>query len=392
MRITYESLVKPSLKIMSLSAVLFMIAVLSLSVISIYYNVQMYGIDVIQLALFIVSMFIVFVLIVVAKVLSASSSLNPGEFIASIRISMIMIYISLINFNILGILVDIPLDSVGIPPYIALYLLILILSFVSFILMKRHTSSTEEKGLLVAGTIIDVASVSIALVVLMYILGGIFRNALMLIYMSGSLALALFIWIDLENMISKIVGKTNTLVLWSIISRRVATAIIGIILGSVILYYNALAIAEMTNYPWSFASLIETFYLLLLTSLVIMLIALLVGLIGGVIFIPSNHGVKGLVLLTRRSRGESIDLSILGISVSTETPTQGYGVTEKPSESTTMLSTATVQAQETTVEVGSSKQRCSYCGRELPANANFCPHCGAYLAADEGTRVYAESK
>lgn len=390
MKITYKSLVKPSLRLISLSAVLGIIAIFSLIFMNIFYNVQEYGISRYQLVFILGHTFILVVLINVANVLSASSSLDPDLFADSIRIGMIIVYLLLLLLNIVGVTADIPLHRVGIPPYIALYLLIPILFIVSSILIKRRSLSAEEKALYITGTIIDAVSAGIALGVLMYILGEVITYTTILIYMSGSIALTIFVWIDVENMLSRTVGKTSTATLWSIILRRIITATAGIVLGCVTLYFNAKAIADMIGYRWSLASVAETFQLLLLISFVISFVAILVGLVGGIMLIPSSHGARGIPLLIRMSRGESIDLSVLGISVGAEPSPQAYKPSEKPSKAAVPQAPAVVaQPQPAPAE---TKSRCSFCGAEIPANAKFCPYCGAYLAVDEGTRLYTEPK
>lgn len=394
MKVNYTSLIKSSLRLTSLGAILGIISISSLSFMRILDYVQRYGIDELfdkwVLLLVLINILIILILMIMVNVLSASSKLNPDVFIYNVRTGLVIIYLLLITYNIIELAGGISLYQIGLPSYIALYLLILILIVVASILMKMRVSGTEEKALYIAGTIIDIISVSMALIFLTYILDIIFMFApyKVVIPICSAVTLVVYIWISIENIFGRTIGKTSIVALWSTVLRRIVTVVAGAILGSTVLYFDVQAIVDMLNYEWTLTSVNETFHLLLFVSLAILLVTIIIGLVGGIMLIPSYYGVRGISLLIRMNKGESIDLSILGISTTTEL----HKPIEKPPEAPTITTLTTTQVQPTSTETKTTTTKCQFCGAEIPVNAKFCPYCGAYLATDEGTRLYTEPK
>jgi len=379
----YVSLVKASLRITSISLSILAFALLfhnllSLASTKIYTHEVLIG--------EIIYLFILVLIVVIAEVTYYGSKLDSLEYVRSIRGSLIIVYF----YIIVSILVCssisptfLDLLSYFIPPYPALYLFILITLLTAAILTREKYLESGEKVTFITGVVFEFVGISVGLVIL-YIITATFTGSHLPTGVATITAFIIYAWSRIENTIIKIHGSYTYGALYSTIYRRATTATLCIILAWLTLYYNGLYLSEGLNYNWTFKNIEEAFLLLIYTSLALVIVAGIIGIAGAIVFLPSEHGLRGLTLIAHHKLITGGRMEELLSSLSITQPSL------KPIiQPTQPQSTAPVVSQSAQVATGSGVvKKCSYCGREVPLEANFCPYCGALLEGDEGTRIY----
>jgi len=329
-------------------------------------------------------------LIAVSSSLSSISDLSPARYIGSARKALLLIYIYLTIMSIIGVVPG------RISGYTAVHLFIVIMLIVSSILIGRSASRAEDMGTYITGIAIEVVGVAIGLVFLNVVFQ--YWYWYWLVPTITTVALATFVWLRVEEVLSRARGPYSYAVLWSAFLRRVAVTISCIVTALIVLYFNGGLVAELiplTYEVWALRGIEGAFWLILLISLTIMTISLLPGLVGGFMLLASEQGLRGLPLLVHAKSKEVSPPPPSGALRPTPT-----GVAALPQEAPTAppevspptpaqeMRAPLAQREEAVLGKPRAELKCPYCGASAPMSAKFCPQCGAYLEADEGTRLY----
>ena len=380
----YVSLVKASLKLTYMSLIILVFALLPIYLLSLA-SIETYAhkalIDEIKY------LFIFLLIIIIADLTHSGSKLDSLEYVRGIRRSLIIMYSYiiasiLICSSISPTILDL-LFSYFIPPYPALYLFIIITLLTASILTREKYLESGEKVTFITGVVFESVGIAVGLVIL-YIITATFTGLHLLTGVATITAFIIYAWSRIENTVIKMYGSYTYGVFYSTIYRRVTTATLCIILAWLTLYYNGLYLYKGLNYSWTFKNIEEAFLLLIYTTLAIVIVAGIIGIGGAIVFLLSEHGLRGLKLMAHHKliTGGRIEelLSSLGITQPSLKPII------QPMQP---QSTAPVDSQKAQVATGSGVvKNCSFCGREVPLEAKFCPYCGALLESDEGTRLY----
>jgi hypothetical protein len=377
------SLVKASLRIISISLSILAFALLfhnllSLASTKIYTHEVLIG--------EIRYLFILVLIVVIAEVTYYGSKLDSLEYVRSIRGSLIIVYFYIIvSILICSSISPTFLDLLSdfIPPYPALYLFILITLLTAAILTREKYLESGEKVTFITGVVFEFVGISVGLVIL-YIITATFTGSHLPAGVATITAFIIYAWSRIENTIIKIHGSYTYGAFYSTIYRRATTATLCIILAWLTLYYNGLYLSKGLNYSWTFKNIEEAFLLLIYTSLAIVIVAGIIGIGGAIVFLLSEHGLRGLKLMAHHKLITGGRMEELLSSLSITQPSLKPIIQPMQPQST-----APVVSQNAQLATGSGVvKKCSYCGREVPLEANFCPYCGALLEGDEGTRIY----
>jgi uncharacterized Zn-finger protein len=378
----YQSLIKAAPVITYISLSILAFALLSLNILSLI-NTKVTDEILVHELIF---LFILLLTIALVDIISSSSRLDSLEYIGSIRTGLLIVYLYMIASILICSVIGptaINLLSYFIPPYLALYLFIIIIIIVASFLTHEKYLESGEKSTFIIGLMLELVGIIVGLVIIGTIIAA-FTGLHLFLAVATITALITYAWLRIENIIVRIKGSYTYGVFYSMIYRRVTTAILCIILALVALYHSTLYLSMGLHYSWTFRSVEEAFLLLICLSLALVVAGNVIGIVGISLFLPSEHGLRGLTLITRHKlSGGSMEELLKSLSI-IQPSLKPVIQPPQPQQPTTPE-----VSPETQVSMGTRVvKKCSYCGKEVPPEAKFCPYCGALLEGDEGTRLY----
>lgn len=378
----YQSLIKVALTITYISLSILAFALLSLNILSLINTKVTVAHEMLVHEL--IFLFILLLIIVIVNITHSGSRLDSLEYIESIRMGLLIVYLYIIASILICSVIGptaINLLSYFIPPHSALYLFIIITIIVaSFLTREKYLESEEKIITFIIGSMFELVGIIVGLV----IIGTIIAAFTGLRLVATITALITYAWLRIENIIVRIKGSYTYGVFYSMIYRRVTTAILCIILALVALYHSGLYLSMGLHYNWTFRSVEETFLLFICLSLALVVAGNAIGIVGISLFLFSEHGLRGLTLIARHKlSGGSVEELLKSLSI-IQPSLKPVIQPPQPQQPTTPE-----VSPETQVSMGTRVvKKCSYCDKEVPPEAKFCPYCGALLEGDEGTRLY----
>ena len=314
----YGLLVKNSFKIVISSLCLVIVTLVSLNIVAfltgeINYSEGFYAV-VAREASFALS---VLGLGLVVYVLFSSSGLDSAKYTLSVKISVLTTYLYLTVLMIISGVKTALMEHIKdvLPPYLALYLLVVILLVVAFYLTRTREFTSEERVVYVAGVALEITGVVLGLVVLIRVFTEMLKPHPELVLLATSIpivALVVYTWLSVENTIVRIRGSHGYRTLQSLVLRRIVTTILGIAVALTTLIVNGFSILVELSRVWTFQTIREALLLVQLVALMLMSIGLVVGVVGGVLVLSSERGLKGILLLRKQRELDKL-LVTLGV-------------------------------------------------------------------------------
>lgn len=393
----YIGLAKTSLQIIAIGFILFLVSFIIIFLLVIleqirfikgsYYYPEFFR-------LFIVYFLpIVIIFIIVISLLLSGSTLNTIKLLDTFSNTMLALLIYLTLFGILS-MINIkgkPLVEVSIfPSYVALYIALTIIMIIAYTLKRKDVpNTTEEKVLhLISYVIKSAASTTVLLIILLSMsnlgLEIITNNIILtniLMVMLSIYILSIVWWSTIDVSFRIMLEVHHPVTLGNIFIKRLFIAFLSIIIASFSLCVVGNIIYILVSRTWDFSKIDEAAYIIIALATVFSLIGLIVGLVSAILFLASRHGLNGLSILAQLAKGEKIDLSAIGLELTSQSIQPA--TTSKPI--TTQQPTKLEKDRKLTM-------KCPYCNIDIPTGSKFCPNCGAYLLLDEGTSLYTERK
>jgi len=307
----YELLIRNSLRIVVYSLCLVIATLVSLNALSLLLGeVEYAGYALVAREASFALLVLGLALVVYA--LSLSSSLRADRYLLGVRISVLVVYLYLTGLMIASGVRTALMEYIAetLPPYLALYLLVVILLVVASILTRTPGIVGEERVVYIVGVALEIAGVAGGLLVLHGVVTAMLRGRPELALLATSVilvALAVYTWLSIESTIARVRGVHSYAVLQSIVLRRLITIILGIVVALIALVVSSSSILAGLSRVWTFHHIQEAILLIQLVGLITTSIGLVISVVGGVLLLSSEHGARGLLILSQYKKTGEVD-------------------------------------------------------------------------------------
>lgn len=340
---------------------------------------------------------IIITYISIGLIISEVANLDTWRFLKALTVSVIFLSF----YAILDILIINKQYSIY-PPDISLYMFIIITLVISVALMKYN-----DKVLKILSVILQSIIITIFLTAVMVQVR--FINTWTELIFIVLLITLLTIWFTaIERFFGIFHGYDKPMTCFIKIIKKTLLSISALILLSILSFFqynNSYIVFKPVATGLGSEMNIMELLIVLISHLTILGIVIGFGAVIAYLFSP--HGYKAIITAIKYFKGESldsnnllfyelIDKSELPVSKLIETTPAAPSPLQPTTEPQIITQTQQQYEQQKTITETKTPsyttKRCNFCGKDIPADSQFCPYCGAYLTTDEGTTIYTSEE